>query len=126
MPELIIAAGLARGLLELSAAKGADATDLARLAGIDPADLADQDHRVPYPACVALIRAAKAAAKDPALGLHYGETSDLAQISAVGLLASASETMRGAVVQLNRYGRLVIELTCEKVSPRALRAAMAA
>src|SRR5579863_8642257 len=106
MPELTIAAGLARGLLELAAAKGADATELAHGAGIDPADLVDQDHRVPFEAYVALMRAAKVATGDPALALHYGETNDLAQISVVGLLASASETMGDALVQLNRYGRL--------------------
>lgn len=109
MPELTIAAGLARGLIEFAAAKGANAAGLARAVGIDPADLADQDHRLRFDTYVALMRGAKAATADPALALHYGETDDLAQISVVGLLAYASETMGDALIQLNRYGRLVIE-----------------
>lgn len=109
MSELTIAAGLARGLLDLAAAKGADSAQLARGAGIDPHLLEDQDQRLPFSAYVALMRAAKTATGDPALALHYGETNDLAQISVVGLLSTASETMLDALGQLNRYGRLVIE-----------------
>jgi AraC-like DNA-binding protein len=109
MPELTVAAGLARGLIELAVSKGARLEVLAERSGIDPASLQDQDHRVAFAAYVALMRAAKVLTGDEALALHYGETNDLAQISVVGLLGYASETMLDAFTQLNRYGRLVVE-----------------
>ncbi len=55
------------------------------------------------------MRAGKELCNDPALALHYGETNDISQISVVGLIAHACETMAEAFAQLNRYGRLVIE-----------------
>ena len=109
MPELTVAAGLARGLIAFAAKKGADPTVLAERAGIDPAQLQDQDNRVPFAKYVTLMRAAKALCNDPALALHYGEIDDLAEISVLGLIGQACETMSEAFVQLNRYGRLVVE-----------------
>ena len=109
MAELTVAAGLARGLIEFAASKGADAAELARRATIAPADLDDQDNRIPLSKYVTLMRAAKELVGDPALGLHFGEANDLAQVSIVGLIGHASETLLEAFVQLNRYGRLVIE-----------------
>jgi AraC-like DNA-binding protein len=109
MSELTVAAGLARGLMELAVSKGASREDLAKRSGIDPEELEDQDRRMPFSKYVALMRAAKDLSHDPALALHYGETNDLSQISIVGLLGFASETMVDALVQLNRYGRLVVE-----------------
>jgi AraC-like DNA-binding protein len=109
MPELTIAAGLARGLIDLAVSKGARADALAERSGIDPADLADQDDRIPFSKYVTLMRAAKEQCNDPALALHYGETNDMSRISVVGLLGHASETMIEAFAQLNRYGRLVVE-----------------
>jgi AraC-like DNA-binding protein len=109
MAELTVAAGLARGLMELAVSKGASRTTLAGRSGIDPADLQDQDNRIPFASYVALMRAGKELCNDPALALHFGETNDLSQISIVGLIGQASETLMQAMTQLNRYGRLVIE-----------------
>jgi AraC-like DNA-binding protein len=109
LPELTVAAGLARGLIDLAVSKGADRMALLNHAGIAPADLLDQDDRIPLPRYVALIRAGKALTGDQALALHYGEVNDLSEISVVGLIGNASETMAEAFAQLNRYGRLVVE-----------------
>ena len=109
MAELTVGAGLARGLMELAVAKGADQAQLLARCGIDPKDLADQDNRIAFTKYVALMRAGKEMCNDPALALHYGETNDMSQISVVGLVAHASETMGEAFAQLNRYGKLVIE-----------------
>lgn len=109
MPELTVAAGLAHGLLEVAISKGACAETLLQRAGIAPKDLEDQDNRIPFEKYVALMRAGKALCNDPALGLHFGESNDLARVSVVGLIGYASETMLEAMAQLNRYGRLVIE-----------------
>jgi len=109
MPEHTVAAGLARSLIGLASTRGADAAALARESGIDPALLEDQDNRIPFADYVALMRAAKTMTGDPALALHYGEAVNLAEISILGLICHASETMMDAFVQMNRYGRLVVE-----------------
>ncbi len=110
MTERTVAAGLARGLTRFAVSKGANEAVLLAQAGIDPADLADQDNRVPFANYVTLMRQAKRLTGDEALGLHYGEFNDFNEISVVGLIASASETMLDALLQLNRYNSLVIEV----------------
>ena len=109
MPELTVAAGLARGLIEVAVSKGAGEEALLARAGLSGAELADQDNRIPFSNYVALMRAGKELCNDPALGLHFGESNDLAKFSVVGLIGYASETMLDAMQQMNRYGRLVIE-----------------
>jgi hypothetical protein len=48
VPELTVAAGLARGLVEVAVSKGASQAALLARAGIDPEDLQDQDNRIPF------------------------------------------------------------------------------
>lgn len=110
MEGLTVGAGLVRGLVKLAVAKGVDAKALAARGGVSLADLEDQDKRVAMPNYVALMRAAKEMTGDPALALHYGEAVDLSELSITGLIANASETMGDAFVQLNRFGRLAIEV----------------
>lgn len=112
---LTVGAGLPRGLVKLAVAKGADADELARRAGLALVDLEDQDNRIPMPNYIALMRAAKELTGDPALALHYGEEVDLSELSITGLIMNASETMGDAFLQMNRFGRLAIEV--EGVSP---------
>jgi len=107
--SLTVAAGLARGLTDFAVSRGASRTELLARAGIAAADLADQDNRIAFENYVALMRAAKTLTGDPALALHYGEANDMAEVSVVGLIANASETMFEAFHQLSRFGRLVIE-----------------
>ncbi len=109
MSELTIAAGLVRGLMELAVSKGASRAELAKRSGIGIEDLEDVDRRIPFAKYVALMRAGKELANDPALALHYGEANDMSEVSVVGLIAYACETMLEAMVQVNRYGRLVVE-----------------
>ena len=110
MPELTVAAGLARGLMELAVSKGASRAELALRSQIGAEELQDVDRRIPFAKYVALMRAGQELAQDPALALHYGETNDMSQVSIVGLIAYACETMLEALVQVNRYGRLVVEV----------------
>jgi AraC-like DNA-binding protein len=109
MSELTVGAGLVRGLMELAMSKGASQAELLERSAIGLADLQDVDRRIPFAKYVALMRAGKELANDPALALHYGETNDMAQVSVVGLIAYACETMVEAMAQVNRYGRLVVE-----------------
>ena len=110
MSEHTVAAGLARALMDLAVSKGASRTALVARSGIDPQDLQDQDNRIPLANYVALMRAGKELCNDPALALHFSESIDLSEISIVGLIGRASQTMIEAFAQLNRFGRLVIEV----------------
>lgn len=108
--EPTIAAGVARALLELAVSKGAGRPALLERSAIEPADLADADRRIPLPRYIALMRAGQALSRDPALGLHFGEACDLADISIVGALAIGSATAGEAFAQVNRYARLAADL----------------
>ncbi len=107
---LTVAAGLVRGLIDFACSKGASRTELIARSGIAPADLEDQDNRIAFEKYIALMRAGQELANDPALSLHYGETTDLSQVSIVGLISAASETMAHAFTQVNRYSRLAMEI----------------
>jgi AraC-like DNA-binding protein len=110
MPELTVAAGFARELMELAVSKGASRQELTERSRIDPAELHDQDNRIPFTKYVALMRAAKELCNDPALALHFGETIDLSEMTFVGQIGSASGTMADDLAQLNRYAPLAIEI----------------
>jgi AraC-like DNA-binding protein len=110
MPDLTVAAGLARRLMEMAVARGASEAALAARSRIDPRDLRDHDLRIPLAKYVALMRAGKELAGDPALALHYGASVDMSEFSVVGLLFQACETIMEAIAQINRFGRLVIEV----------------
>ena len=110
MPEPSISAGFARALMELAVSKGASRRLLAERSGIDPEDLQDQDHRIPFAKYVALMRAGKELSNDPALALHFGESFDIAELSIVGLIGQTCETFADAFAQLNRYERLIADV----------------
>jgi AraC-like DNA-binding protein len=110
MADLTASAGLALGLLDFAAGKGIDRFALAAQAGLDVAALADPDNRVPFSSYVTLMRLACEACRDPALALHYGEAVDMSEVSIVGLIMNASETMADAYAQLQRFGRLALEV----------------
>jgi len=112
-----VGAGYAKALFDLAVAKGADPALLLGCAGIAPKDFADADNRIPLANHIALMRGGQALSGDAALGLHFGETN-LGEYSVVGLIADASKTMGHALVQLNRYGRLVIEVDVGEESER--------
>jgi AraC-like DNA-binding protein len=113
-----VGAGFARGLFELAVAKGADRAELARRAGVDVSALEDQDARIPFSTYVAIMRAGQALSGDAALGLHYGEQVDIAEVSIVGLLSQASRTALEGLQQLNRYVPLIVETDLGEASQR--------
>lgn len=118
MAEPTVGAGFARGLLAFAVSKGAARTALLERSGVTAADLEDQDARIPFARYVALMRAGKALTGDGALALHYGEQVDISEVSIIGLLGQASETMTEAFAQLNRYVRLIVETENAGGGPR--------
>lgn len=110
MSDLTASAGLVRGLLDFAVARGADRAALAAAAGIDERALEDADSRLPFDIYIALMRHASALCGDPALALHYGESVDMSEVSIVGLIMNASETMAEAFAQLQRFSQLALEV----------------
>jgi AraC-like DNA-binding protein len=104
-----VAASVSQRVIELAVARGASRPELLASSGIAPAALEDPDGRIDLAGHLALLRAAKALCADPAFALHYGETVNLAEVSVVGLIGHASETMLDAFVQLQRYSRLIMD-----------------
>ncbi|MGE0740410.1 MAG: AraC family transcriptional regulator ligand-binding domain-containing protein [Hyphomonadaceae bacterium] len=118
MTEATVSAGYAKSLLDFAVLRGAGERKLLMRAGIAAAALEDLDNRLPFARYVALMRAAKDETGNPALALEFGAESDLRKYSVVGLLSHASANMVEAFVQLNRYGRLVVEVEGIADGPR--------
>jgi len=118
MPDPTLGAGFARALMELAVSKGADRKLLAARSEIDPADLQDQDNRIPFAKFVALMRVSKEMCNDPALGLHFGEAFEIGELSVVGLVGGASETMAEGFARVNRYARLAVEIAGAETGDR--------
>jgi AraC-like DNA-binding protein len=112
--EESVAAGFARALIDLGVAKGADRDALLAAAEIDSADLEDPDRHIPLGRYKALMRAAKAMTGDEALALHFGAAFDITELSIVGLLGQACETVADAFALLPRFTRLAIEVELEE------------
>jgi len=115
-----VAAGFARGLLQVAASRGADPARLAKQVGLDLAVLEDQDARIPLGTYVALMRAAKAGTGDPALALHFGEAFEIDELTIVGLIGRACETWEQAFAQLTRYSQLIIDVPVDDPKGRRL------
>lgn len=110
MSELTVAAAYARSLLMLAVSMGAEEGALLKAAGIGPGLMQTPDARLPFRQFQDLMAAAKAACNEPALALHFGASAPFSEVSIVGLIAYAAETMGEAFEQTNRYARLVIEV----------------
>jgi AraC-like DNA-binding protein len=109
MPELTVAASYARALLEVAVSRGADRVELAQRAHIDLAALDDPDRRIRFQSYVALMRAGKQLANDPALALHFGEAFDAGEVSVGCLISGFAETIEQSFALMNRYSGLAIE-----------------
>ncbi len=109
MAEFTIAAGFARGLLELAVSKGATRKLLLDRSRIRPDDLQDQDGRIPMANYLELMEAGVELCDDPALALHFGEAFTLSELSIVGLICESAETGMEAFEQMNRYSRLMVD-----------------
>lgn len=109
MPELTVAAGLAKALVDFAAAHGACPSDIVARADLSLDSLRDQDERIPLESYVRLMRAAKDVTSDPALPLKFGMSVHMAEFSVVGLIFHACANIAEAIRQVNRYGQLIIE-----------------
>lgn len=105
-----VAAGMVLGFIEYAARHGAYRPRLLALAGLPVGTDIGPNRRVPLEAYAKVIRAASAELRNPAAAIHFAEATNFADLSIVGLIGYASATMRDALGQLNRYGRLVMDI----------------
>ncbi len=105
-----VAAGMALGLIEFAAARGADRESLFAMVGMAGINDPDPNRRIALDRYATMLREAARQCGDPALAIHFAEQTNFADLSIVGLIGYASETMRDALDQLNRFGRLVTDL----------------
>jgi AraC-like DNA-binding protein len=116
MRQPTVSAGLAAGLRDYVARRGAHVERLLAGADLDAVALDDPDTRVPLRRYLSFLRLSQVQLADPALALHYGADVLMAELSILGLIMEASPTMGSALVQLDRYGRLALEV--ESDGPR--------
>ena len=118
MRNLTIGAGYVKALLELAVSKGASRRVLLERAGINPNELENRDNRIPLDSYQALMAAGKSLCQEPALGLLLGEAASLSDVSIVGLICKCSASNVEIFKQINRFGRLVVEVDGHKASGR--------
>ena len=105
-----VSAGYAKALFDLAVEHGAPAQPLLDAAGLRPSDFNDPLARIPLTQFKTLMRRGKLLADEPALALHFGATIPFDDLSIVGLISRAAPTMEAAFNQINRYGRLIIDV----------------
>jgi len=116
--QATVSGGFFRALLDFTVSLGADRDALLARTGVREADFDDQDARIPLSAYKALYRAGQAMTGEPALALKFPEATRFEQISIVGLICQSADTMGGALKQLNRFSRLVVEVDGVSDGPR--------
>jgi AraC-like DNA-binding protein len=117
-PGPTVGAGYAKGLLDFAVSKQASRARLLERAQISDDDLADLDNRIPFEKYKALMKAGIELTRDPALALHYGEEVAFGELSVVGLIADACDTIFHAFTEVNRYNGLVIQVDGVGTGPR--------
>lgn len=109
MAKPTVAAGYPKALLEFAVARGADRHSLLERSGLRVDDLQDQDNRVPLGAYLALQVASVELCNEPALALLFGETVSMPEITILGLIGGAAESIGEARLQINRYTKLALD-----------------
>src|SRR4051795_10923186 len=107
MAEATVSAGNAGSLIEFAVSRGAGREALHQRSGISAERLQDRDNRVLMSEYFDLVQAAKDLTRNPAFALDFGMSVHMQEFSVVGLIFHACETVRDAIVQVNRYGQLV-------------------
>ncbi len=109
MPNPTIAAGYPKKFLDFAVSRGADRQKLIERSLISPADLDDQDRRIPLSNYLALLRAGIELCDEPALSLLFGEAVRIWDISIVGLIGQAFDNVESAHRLTNRYSPLALD-----------------
>jgi hypothetical protein len=107
--ELTVLARAPVTILDRAEKYGLDRSVLEDAAGLVETDLANPDARVAKVKVIALWRAIAERAEDPLFGLKLGASLRARELGLVGYVMAASETVRGAMESLSRYGRILAD-----------------
>lgn len=105
-----VAAGLVSGFIKYSVSQGASEKQIYSDSGLSQTQLSHQDARVPMGKYQALVYSAIEQTKDPALPLRYSMSTDIRDLSVVGLIVHASASVEDSFKQLARYSKLMVEV----------------
>jgi len=108
-------ASVVYGLDAYLRARGADADDAARLAGLEPADLSDPDRRVPLIRYLELLEICADLLADPQFGLKFGAQYEPRHVGVVGNVALASRTVGEAFETIGCYLPTMVDATVHGV-----------
>ncbi|HEX4824687.1 MAG TPA: AraC family transcriptional regulator ligand-binding domain-containing protein [Candidatus Polarisedimenticolaceae bacterium] len=109
MREPTVIASAPKAFLEFAVARGADRRTVLRRAGVEPADLADADARVPVVRYVAMMEAAIDLCREPALALLYGDEVPAEDLTILPLVAISGRDAEDAREKTNRYAPLALD-----------------
>lgn len=110
MTEPTVSAAYAKALFELAVDKGADRAALSYQTKLEAKAFANPHARLPFSQFKTLMRAGQSLSGDPALALYFGTNINFDELSIVGLICRAAPTMEAAFQEMNRYGRLIVEV----------------
>lgn len=111
MSNQTMAAGFARAFLDDAVADGAPRDTLLAASGLTEDDLKDQDTRIPVAAYQSLIASGIEATGDTSLLLRHVLETRLETMSIVGQIVHASRSFPHSLDQLNRYARLMADVS---------------
>jgi len=112
-----VAARIAAFALQAATARGADATRLMALVGLDPAALADPDARLPLAREHRLWDGAAELTGDPHFGLHAAELIRPGAFDVLDYAVRTAPDLRAALERLARYNRLLHDSASFHLSP---------
>src|SRR5947209_8073798 len=104
-------ASLVCGLDAYLRARGADAGEALRRAGLDARDLVDPDRRVPLIRYLELLEICAELLADPQFGLKFGAQYEPRHAGVVGNVALASRTIGEAFAAIGRYLPTMVDAT---------------
>jgi AraC-like DNA-binding protein len=104
-------ASLVYGLEAYMRARGSDADDALRRAGLEPGDLTDPDGRVPLIRYLELLEICADLLADPQFGLKFGAQYEPRHAGVVGNAALASRTVGEAFETIGRYLPTMVDAT---------------
>ena len=104
-----VAARAVGHLIDLGAGAGIRRDIMLDAAGVSDEDLHNPDARVPLAAEIALWQTLARHISDPEYGVRAGGTLSLRTMGLVGYVARFSDTLRGALRRVQRYGQMFTE-----------------
>ena len=109
MAKPTIAAGFPKAFLDFAVSRGATRRILIERSRIHLDDLREPDNRIQLANYIALLKAGIELCSEPSLALLFGEAVKMQDISIVGLIGEAAQSVEVGRQMMNRYACLMID-----------------